>query len=153
MCLMILVYLFTCYYYYLVIIIILHNTRTHGHKPASCAHAKDEGRTKCSGQSSRVSRPSQHIRPIRPPSAPMHGENLAAGLPWLLMIRAFSTRHPAMAFIPGARLICHWLPPAFVPTMFRPLSCSSEATNQHQRALYGGLMIYLRHVSLRRRRP
>ena len=49
----------------------------------------------------------------------------------LLMIGAFSTRHPAMAFIPGVRLICHWLPPAFVPTMFRPLSCSSEATTQH----------------------
>ena len=47
------------------------------------------------------------------------------------MIRAFSTRHPAMAFIPDVRLICHWLPPAFVPTMFRPLSCSSEATTQH----------------------
>ena len=46
----------------------------------------------------------------------------------LLMIRAFSTRHPAMAFIPDVRLICHWLLPAFVPTMFRPLSCSSEAT-------------------------
>ena len=27
----------------------------------------------------------------------------------LLMIRAFSTRHPAMAFIPDVRLICHWL--------------------------------------------
>ena len=49
----------------------------------------------------------------------------------LLMIRAFSTRHPAMAFIPDVRLICHWLPPVFVPTMFRPLSCSSEATTQH----------------------
>ena len=47
------------------------------------------------------------------------------------MIRAFSTRHPAMAYIPGVRLICHWLPPAFVPTMFRPSSCSSEATTQH----------------------
>ena len=47
------------------------------------------------------------------------------------MIRAFSTQHPAMAFIPNVRLICHWLPPAFVPTMFRPLSCSSEATKQY----------------------
>ena len=27
----------------------------------------------------------------------------------LLMIGAFSTRRPAMAFIPGVRLICHWL--------------------------------------------
>lgn len=36
-----------------------------------------------------------------------------------------------MAFIPGVRLICHWLLPAFVPTMFRPLSCSPEATTQH----------------------
>ena len=49
----------------------------------------------------------------------------------LLMIRAFSTQHPAMAFMPDVRLICHWLPPAFVPTMFRPLSCSSEATKQY----------------------
>ena len=49
----------------------------------------------------------------------------------LLMIGAFSTRHPAMAFIPDVRLICRWLPPAFVPTMFRPLSCSPEATIQH----------------------
>lgn len=36
-----------------------------------------------------------------------------------------------MAFIPSVRLICHWLPPAFVPTMFSPLRCSPEATTQH----------------------
>ena len=64
----------------------------------------------------------------------------------LLMIRAFSTRHPAMAFIPDVRLICHWLPPAFVPTMFRPLSCSSEATTQHPpRAIRWSDNAYITH--------
>ena len=38
------------------------------------------------------------------------------------MIRAFSTRHPAMAFIPDVRLICHWLlVTSFCPSAVQPL--------------------------------
>lgn len=45
------------------------------------------------------------------------------------MIGAFSTRHPAMAFIPGVRLICHWL----LLTSFCPSVCSTPRDTRTKR--------------------
>ena len=47
----------------------------------------------------------------------------------LLMIGAFSTRRPAMAFIPGVRLICHWL----LLTSFCPSVCSTPRDTRTKR--------------------
>ena len=116
---MILVYLFTCLLVYLLLLLsYIIRARTDNARIIRACEGQlaDEAKE----QSTRVPTPSQHIRLARPSSAPTHGENLAAGLPWLLMKRAFSTRQPAMTVNPIVRLICDWLPPAFVPTMFRP---------------------------------
>ena len=53
----------------------------------------------------------------------------------LLMIRAFSTRHPAMAFIPDVRLICHWLLfTSLCPPAVQPLEIHGRSDVQnHQR--------------------
>ena len=53
----------------------------------------------------------------------------------LLMIRAFSTRHPAMAFIPDVRLICHWLLfTSLCPSAVQPLEIHGRSDAQnHQR--------------------
>ena len=53
----------------------------------------------------------------------------------LLMIRAFSTQHPAMAFIPGVRLICRWLLfTSFCPSAVQPLEIHGRSDVQnHQR--------------------
>lgn len=59
------------------------------------------------------------------------------------MIGAFSTRHPAIAFIPGVRLICHWL----LLTSFCPSACSTPRDTRTKRqnnthcGLYGGLIM------------
>ena len=58
------------------------------------------------------------------------------------MIGAFSTRRPAIAFIPGVRLICHWL----LLTSFCPSACSAPRDTRTERQhnthceLYGGLI-------------
>ena len=49
----------------------------------------------------------------------------------LLMIRAFSTRHPAMAFIPDVRLICHWLlSTSFCSSAVQPLEIHGRSDAQ-----------------------
>ena len=103
----------------------------HGHMYISYAYAKDKERMKCVGTVI-ASIDTAQMYTLHPPVIHTYTRRKPRRrLAILLMIGAFSTRRPAMAFIPDVRLVCHRLPPAFVPTMFRPLSCSPEATTQH----------------------
>ena len=85
-----------------------------------CERTTDNGRMKCVGtvivSIDTAQMYTSHTPVIRVYTRRKPRRRLAI----LLMIGAFSTRHPAMAFIPGVRLICHWLPPAFVRPPFNP---------------------------------
>lgn len=86
MCLMIYLLLLV-----VIIIIIAYKIRTRADISPYHMRMREGQRTdEAQGQSSRVSRPTCRIHPIRPSSTSACGENLAAGLPCLLMIRAFS---------------------------------------------------------------
>ena len=88
--------------------------------PVSYAYVKDNGRMKCVGTVI-ASIDTAPMYTLHPPVIRVYTRRKPRRrLAMLLMIGAFSTRHPAMAFIPDVRLICHWLPPAFVRPLFSP---------------------------------
>ena len=82
----------TCYY--------LHNTRTHGHDPASYAHAKDEGRTK-RRNSLRVyrDRPSIYAPSARHPH--LHGEQPRRRLAIVVNYQGFFCAAPSDGIYTG----------------------------------------------------
>ena len=98
--------LFACYYYYYLTQYA--HARTMPVSYAYVKHTKDEGRTKCR-DSHRVYRDCPIYTPRPSIIHTCTRRKPRRWLAMLLMIRAFSARHPAMAFIPGVSLICHRL--------------------------------------------
>ena len=100
-------------------------------------------------RSSPLSTPPRRIHFIRLSPTSTHGENLTASLPLLLMIGAFSTRPPAMAFIPGVRLVLS------LATVHQLLSvrCSTPRDTRTKRQnnthceLYGGLIMLTSRIT------
>ena len=140
MCLMILVYLFTCLLVYLFNLTNTKNTHTHGHKPVSYACVKGRG-TK-GGQNAMgtviVSIDTAQMYTLHPPVIHTYTRRKPRRrLAILLMIGAFSTRRPAMAFIPGVRLVCHrLLLTGFCPSAVQPLEIRGRSDRTTPTASY-----------------
>ena len=136
MCLMILLV-----YLLLLLLLLTQYTQAHGQCTCYTRTRENNGRWTDEGMGTVIAcietAQSIHLARLHPH---LHtATSLAAGLPWLLMIRAFSARHPAMAFIPDVRLICHWLlSTSFCPSAVQPLEMHGRSDAQnHQRVLAG----------------
>ena len=125
----------------------------HGHMYISYAYAKDKERMKCVGTVI-VSIDTAPVYTLHPPVIHTYTRRKPRRrLAILLMIGAFSTRRPAMAFIPGVRLVCHrLLLTGFCPSAVQPLEIRGRSDNTTPTASYTVVSQCLHHALLRRRR-
>ena len=109
----------------------------HGHMYISYAYVKDKERMKCVGTVI-VSIDTAPAYTLHPPVIRVYTRRKPRRrLAILLMIGAFSTRHPAMTFIPDVRLICHWLLlTSFCPSAVQPLEMNGRSDNTTPTASY-----------------
>ena len=103
----------------------------------SYAYVKDNGRMKCVGTVV-ASIDTATVYTLHPPVIRVYTRRKPRRrLAILLMIGAFSTRHPAMAFIPGVRLVCHrLLLTGFCPSAVQPLEMRGRSDNTTPTASY-----------------
>ena len=124
----------------LVIIIIItcntHNTHAHG----QCPHHTRARRTKDGRSAGTVIACIETVPAYTPHPSVIRTYTRRKPRRWLailLMIGALSTRHTAMAYIPGVRLICRWLLfTSFCPSAVQPLERRGRSDNTTPTASY-----------------